>query len=56
MKHFGPALDVVVEVEFEIELEPVELVAVVVTDEAEMCTDTDVLWLSEPLLPVTPSV
>ena len=41
MKHFGPALEIEVAVEFEVELEFVERVVVVVeVTEAEICTVT----------------
>ena len=54
MKHFGPGLNVAVELEFEVEV--VELcivVVVVVTDEAVICTVTEAVWISGPLVPVT---
>jgi len=54
MKHFGPALDV--RVEFDVELELVvlgEVVVLDVTDVPEICTETEALWVKEPLVPVT---
>lgn len=53
MKHLGPALDVVVGVEL---VELVVVVEIVVTDEPDICTVTEVVWISGPLLPVTRSI
>jgi hypothetical protein len=56
MKHFGPALDVVVEFDVELVVLGTEVVVLDVTDEPEICTETEVLWVKGPLVPVTLSV
>jgi len=54
MKHFGPALDVLVEFDVELELVVLgEVVVLDVTDVPEICTETEALWVKEPLVPVT---
>jgi len=56
MKHTGPALDVVVELELELNELVVLVVELLVADAAEMFTETGVLLISGPFVPVTLSV
>jgi len=53
MKHFGPALDVFVEFELGLVVLGTEVVVLDVTVAPEICTETEVLWVKEPLVPVT---